>query len=131
MTGQKLKKLLIVDDDPDCLSITKYSLENMKGVAIKYVSSGKEALKEAILFLPDLILLDEMMPVMDGKSTLKALRLIPEVASIPVVFFTAKVQKEDVASFLQAGALSVIQKPFDPLTLSSTILAVWEKYTKK
>ncbi|MBF8263789.1 MAG: response regulator [Parachlamydiales bacterium] len=127
MPDHKLSKLLIVDDDHDCLTIAKYCLENMSGVTIKYASSGEEALQEAILFLPDLILLDAMMPKMDGISTLKAMRLIPALASIPVVFFTAKVQKEDIASFLRAGAIDVITKPFDPLTLSSTILAIWKK----
>jgi len=131
MPNHSLTKLLLVDDDPDFLIIAKFCLENLQGVAIKYVSSGQEAIHESLIFKPDLILLDVMMPRMDGLTTLKAMRLIPALAHIPVVFFTAKVQKDEISTFLKAGAIDVITKPFDPQTISSNILAIWEKYVKE
>lgn len=131
MPNLSLTKLLLVDDDPDSLLIAAYCLESLKGVTIKTVSSGQAAIQEALVFIPDLILLDEMMPQMDGLTTMKTLRLIPILSHIPVVFFTAKVQKEEVSSFLKAGAIDVITKPFDPITLSSTILAIWKKHIEE
>ena len=129
MPNHSLTKLLIVDDDLDILSIVKYSLENMSGVIIKTASSGEEAIREAMNFKPDLMLLDAIMPQMDGVTTLKTMRTIPSLAQIPVIFFTAKVQKNEIASFIKEGAIDVIVKPFDPLTLAQTIQAIWEKYT--
>ncbi len=130
MLNKPLTKLLLVDDDEDTLIIAKYCLERLKGVTVKYVSSGEEAIREAMTFMPDLILLDAMMPQMDGLTTLKTMRLFSVLAQIPVVFFTAKIQKEEIATFLKAGAIDVITKPFDPQALASTILAIWEKHIK-
>jgi CheY-like chemotaxis protein len=125
--NKPLNKLLVVDDDDDILSITRASLQSLKGVEVKYVSSGKAAIQEALLFQPDLILLDVMMPKMDGMATLTTLRKTTATAHIPVIFFTAKVQREEITSYLQAGAIDVITKPFNPLTLGTTILEIWEK----
>lgn len=127
MNPKPLTKLLVVDDDSDTLLITRYSLQSLKNVEVKYVSSGKEALREALQFQPDLILLDVMMPEMDGITTLKTMQKTDTLAHIPVVFFSAKVQQEEVTSYLHAGAVDVIVKPFDPLTLGETILKIWGK----
>lgn len=120
--------MIVVDDDEDVLTIAKYCLESLKGVNIKYLTSGEETLKEALTFRPDLILLDVMMPKMDGITTLKTMKMVPNLANIPVIFFTAKVQKEELAQYLKLGVIETIIKPFDPLTLSDTILKIWDRY---
>ena len=124
-----LAKLLCVDDDEDTLIITKYSLKDLKDVDIKWATSGEEAIEVALQFRPDLILLDVMMPKMDGVATLNAIRKLQPIAHVPIIFFTAKVQKEEVFSYIHLpGVIGVIVKPFDPLTLGSRILAIWKKY---
>ena len=131
MGKQPLKKMILVDDDEDVLTIAKYCLESLKGVDIKYLTSGEETLKEALSFQPDLILLDIMMPKMDGITTLKTMKLVPNLTNIPVVFFTAKVQKEELAQYQQLGAIETIIKPFDPLTLADNILKIWDRYQER
>ena len=128
MDKKPLTKMIVVDDDEDVLTIAKYCLESLKGVNIKYLTSGEETLKEALTFRPDLILLDVMMPKMDGITTLKTMKMVPNLANIPVIFFTAKVQKEELAQYLKLGVIETIIKPFDPLTLSDTILKIWDRY---
>jgi DNA-binding response OmpR family regulator len=127
MDHKHLKKLLVVDDDKDILVITRYALGKMEGVDIHYIASGELALQEAVDFQPDLIILDVMMPRLDGIAVLKRLREKQETQKIPVIFFTAKVQKEEVDSYQKLGILDVIFKPFDPMSLSSVILSIWEK----
>ena len=77
--------------------------------------------------LPQLILLDVMMPVMDGPTTLKALHDLPEMGSIPAIFITAKVQPSEVARYRELGAVDVIPKPFNTLALSSRINEIWAR----
>lgn len=125
-----LKKIIFVDDDNDILTIAKYSLEE-SDKTIKYINSGEEAIQEALIFNPDLILLDVMMPKMDGISTLNAIRLLPSLSKTPVVFITAKVQKEEIANYSKLGILDIIIKPFDPITLASTIQKIWDSYQEK
>jgi two-component system OmpR family response regulator len=122
-----LTKILFVDDDADTLTIAKFSLQTLQGVEVKYAGSGEEAIKIALEFQPDVILLDVMMPKMDGFATMKAIRELDSIAHIPIVFFTAKVQKEEIASYNQMGVIGVIVKPFDPLTLGEAIQRLWEQ----
>ncbi|WP_199221388.1 response regulator [Desulfonatronum sp. SC1] len=77
-------------------------------------------------FVPDLILLDVMMPDMDGPTTMRELRKIPDLANTPVVFLTAKVQPQEFSAYLALGAQGVIAKPFDPMKLADEVHAVWE-----
>lgn len=121
----ELHKILHVEDEPDIQEIVKMALETLGGFTIETVNSGQEALEKARLFVPDMILLDVMMPGMDGPTTLQELRKRPETAHIPVVFMTAKVQTGEVEQFLELGAIDVISKPFDPLTLSDQIREIW------
>ena len=123
-----LTKIMLVDDDDDTLTIAKYCLEQLQDVEIKYLHSGEEAVKEALSFNPDMILLDVMMPKMDGIATLKALRLLPSTAHVPVVFFTAKTQQEELSNYRQMGIVDVITKPFDPMTFATRILGIWDRY---
>jgi CheY-like chemotaxis protein len=128
MSIPSLKRVLYVEDEPDIQAIAKLALEAIGGFSVKLCSSGGEALEIAPAFAPDLILLDVMMPGMDGPSTLKALREIPALASIPVIFMTAKVQSHEVARYKELGALDVIAKPFDPMTLSETVKSIWGQH---
>lgn len=123
-----LTRILHVEDEPDIQAVARLALEVVGGFSVRQCSSGQEALQAVGAFRPELILLDVMMPGMDGPSTLQALRAMPEAAGIPVVFMTAKVQPQEVAEFKALGALDVIAKPFDPMTLSDQVRQVWAHY---
>ena len=123
-----LSRILYVEDEPDIQAVARLALEHIGGFTVEVCSSGHEALERATAFAPDLILLDVMMPGMDGPSTLSRLRELPALSAIPVIFMTAKVQPQEVASYRAMGALDVIAKPFDPMTLSDDIRAVWVKF---
>lgn len=121
-----LPRILYVEDEPDIQAVAKLALEMVGGFEVKVCSSGEEALSEVDAFAPDMILLDVMMPGMDGPSTLQALREKPSFAQTPVAFMTAKVQPAEVAHYRSLGARDVIAKPFDPMTLASQVKAIWE-----
>lgn len=123
----ELNRILYVEDEPDIQAVAKIALEMVGGFTVRICASGEEALREAEAFAPDLILLDVMMPGMDGPSTLKALRELPSLAATPVAFMTAKVQATEVARYQALGALDVVAKPFDPMTLASRLRAIWER----
>lgn len=97
------------------------------GYQVMICSGGQEALDKVGGFAPDLILLDVMMPGMDGPATLQSLRADSATAAIPVIFLTAKVQPSEVAHYQALGALNVIAKPFDPMTLATQIRQIWER----
>lgn len=119
---------MYVEDDPDIQSIATMALESIGGFAVTVCSSGHEALSTiANGAQPDLILLDVMMPEMDGPTTLAALRALPQTASTPTIFMTAKAQPHEIAHLKALGALDVIAKPFDPMLLAQQIRQVWEK----
>ncbi|MEW5771323.1 MAG: response regulator [Pseudomonadota bacterium] len=120
-----LQRILYVEDEPDIQAVARLALELVGGFTVKICSSGEEALREAAAFAPDLILLDVMMPGMDGPSTLKALRGQATLAEVPVAFMTAKVQPPEVAHYKALGARDVIAKPFDPMKLADQIRAIW------
>jgi CheY-like chemotaxis protein len=122
-----LQRILYVEDEPDIQEIAKLALEAVGGFSVKLCSSGQEALDSVSVFEPDLILLDVMMPGMDGPTTLKHLREIPAAEKIPVIFMTAKVQPQEIRSYKEMGALDVIPKPFDPMTLSEQINNLWQQ----
>ncbi len=125
-----LNKIMLVEDEPDIQAVARLTLESVGGFTVEICSSGKEAVERAEDFAPDLILLDVMMPGMDGLSVLKALREIPQVAKTPVIFMTAKAQSHEVDLYKRQGAIDVISKPFDPMLLSETIKCIWENYRR-
>ena len=127
MTKKTLKKILFIDDDIDILSIIKYSLDALEAVTILTSSKGEEGVEIALVEGPDLIILDVMMPDMDGIEVLKALRLLPNCKNTPVAFLTAKVQKREIEEFIRLGAIGVLEKPFDPISFPDEILKLWEK----
>ena len=126
MTKKPLTKILYAEDDPDIQMIARMSLETVGGYTLKICDDGNQALKDIAEFSPDLILLDVMMPNRDGPGTLEALRDMPEFATTPVVFMTAKVMKADIDDYKALGAVDVISKPFDPMKLPEQIKTIWE-----
>ena len=123
--SQPLIRILYVEDEPDIRMVAQMALEAVGGFTVIACASGQEALSAAPTAAADLLLLDVMMPGMDGPSTLKALRAMPGTANTPVIFMTAKVQAAEVAMYRKLGALEVIPKPFDPMELSAQLQAIW------
>jgi len=126
MHRNDLKTVLYVDDEPDIREVVQMSLSLVEGLDVQICESGERALQLLPQLKPDLVLLDVMMPGMDGPSTLQKMRSIPALAKIPVVFMTAKAMPQEVARFRELGAVSVIAKPFDPIQLGNQVIAVWE-----
>ena len=124
--SKSLARILYVEDEPDIRAIAQMALEAVGGFTVIACASGSEALANAPGANADLLLLDVMMPGMDGPSTLKALRELPGTAQTPVIFMTAKVQAAEVAQYRALGAMDVIHKPFDPMELSAQITRIWE-----
>jgi CheY-like chemotaxis protein len=114
-------KVLLIDDEPDIRKIGQLSLEALGGWRVLAAGSAPEGIEAAKQHQPDLILLDMMMPGMDGLQALATLRAAPEVCHIPVIFMTAKVQRGEVEKYLESGAVGVVQKPFNPMTLAEEI----------
>ena len=120
-----LEKILYIEDEADIQAIARIALEAIGGFTVETSNSGQEGLSKAASYLPDIILLDVMMPGMDGPSTLLALRQTAGISDTPVVFMTAKVQPNEIADYLALGALGVIAKPFDPMTLADQVRKIW------
>lgn len=114
-------KVLIIDDEPDVRSVARLSLARVGGMEVIELPGGVQAVETARRERPDAILLDLMMPEMDGVATLEALQSNPETSPIPVVFVTAKAMPAEIRRLKSLGAMDVIVKPFDPMTLSSQL----------
>lgn len=127
MPNAELNKIMLVEDDQDISAIVKYALEKNGKWVVTNCSSGKEALKTVKTLSPDLILLDVMMPEMDGIQTFNEIRKIPVCQSIPIVFLTAKAQKEEIESYLMLGVTAVITKPVSVIKLLDDVRQIWEK----
>ena len=126
MSSRKLDRILCGVDDADIQSVAALALRAVGGFTVEICGSGSEALERALAFAPDLILLDIMMPGMDGPTVLSHLRAMPKAADTPVIFLTARVQPEQMAGYRSLGAIGVVAKPFDPMTLASQVRALWE-----
>ena len=126
MSDSKLERILCIEDEEDIRRIQTIALEGLGGFKVRACASGAEAIQEAPAFAPQLILLDVMMPGMDGPTTLKSLRTLTGLEETPVIFVTAKVQPDEVDYYLELGALGVISKPFDPMTLAAQLRDIWE-----
>lgn len=120
-----LKKVLCVEDEADIRTVAELALASVGGFQVLLCSSGAEAVEKAAGFKPDIMLLDVMMPGMDGPDTLRALRALPGLATVPAVFLTAKAMPSEVARYKKLGALDVIAKPFDPMTLADHVERIW------
>jgi CheY-like chemotaxis protein len=115
------RRILIIDDEEDIRQVAALSLETVAGWEVVMANSGAQGLARAVDYQPDAILLDVMMPGMDGPSTFRELRKNPATAKIPVLLLTAKVQSTDQRRFADLGVEAVLFKPFDPLTLATQI----------
>ena len=122
----ELSKVLYVEDDPDIQTVAVMALEIVGGFTLEVCSSGEEALARGEGFQPDVILLDVMMPGMDGPTTLGRLREMPSLKGVPAIFMTAKVMPSDIRRYIDMGAVDVIPKPFDPMTLAEQVKKIWE-----
>ena len=122
----QLSKILYAEDEDDIREVALMALEAIGGFTVEACASGQELLDKIGSFEPDLILLDVMMPDMDGPTTLSNIRRIESMSNVPVAFMTAKVQPQEVENLKQLGAVDVIAKPFDPMTLADQIREVWE-----
>jgi CheY-like chemotaxis protein len=122
------RRILVIDDEEAIREVTQVTLETFAGWIITTASSGREGIARAAQDPPDAILLDVMMPDMDGPSTFKELCQNPATRHIPVLFLTAKVQAADIEAFRNLGAKAVIAKPFDPMSLAHDVSKVlgWE-----
>lgn len=122
-----LQRVMLVEDDHDIRSVAAMALEMVGGLQVRACESGAEALEVIAGFSPQLVLLDVMMPGMSGPEVLRALRERADTAAIPIVFLTAKVQQAEIDQLRALGALDVIAKPFDAMTISATVKALWDK----
>ena len=118
------KRILIVDDEPDIREVVQVSLETVSGWQVITAESGDEGIAKAKQEKPDAILLDAMMPNMDGPAAFQKLQADPSTKQIPVIMFTAKVQQADRKKFADIGVKEIITKPFDPMKLGSQIAAI-------
>jgi len=127
MSRGPLQHILYVEDDADIRTIAQLALEAVGGYTLKSCASGQEALETvAAGYHPDLILLDVMMPGLDGPGTLSGLRRLPRTMETPAVFMTAKVQASEIAYYMSLGAIGVLAKPFDPMQLAAQVRTLWE-----
>jgi CheY-like chemotaxis protein len=125
MSSEALHRILVVDDAPEIRAVARVALTKVGGYEVEVCESGMEALARVVAFAPQLILLDNRMPLMDGAATLRELRLVPSAARIPIVFFTASSDVDERLRFEEMGASGVIFKPFDPMTLAARLAEIW------
>jgi CheY-like chemotaxis protein len=119
-----MKKVLVIDDEEDVRFVAQLSLGRIGEMTVIEASSGREGVALARAERPDFILLDMMMPELDGAGTFRALRDDPQTAAIPVIFLTAKAMASEVERLMELGAKGVVLKPFDPLTLAADLRAI-------
>ena len=117
------KRILVIDDEDDIREVAQLSLEMTTGWDVVSAASGAAGIEAARARRPDAILLDVMMPEMDGPTTFQRLRADAATAAIPVILLTAKAQSSDRSRFMDLGVDGVLTKPFDPLTLGSEVAA--------
>ncbi len=122
-----LERVLYVEDEADMQAIAQLALEKIGGLGLCICSSGQEALGLVDDYDPDLVVLDVMMPEMDGPATLAALRERPETAGKPIVFMTGKDRPAEIERLLDLGAIGVVTKPIDPMRLADQMREFWAR----
>lgn len=128
MTTSTLQRILLVEDDVDIQMLATMTLEDLGGFTVEVAGSALEALTKASSFRPDLVLMDYMLPDFDGLETLASLRGVPGLEETPVVFMTARAQKAEVEEYRRSGALDVILKPFNAVTLADRVHEIWSRF---
>jgi len=126
----ELKKILYAEDESDIQIIVETIIQSLSDYDIKVCNNGRELLECVDEYSPDLILLDVMMPEMDGPTTFKNLQESPKTKDIPVVFMTAKAQVHEVKRLQEDGVIGIITKPFDPVQLCPNISQIWDEHLR-
>jgi len=126
MPYKELQNIIHAEDEEDIRAIAQIALEDIGSFTVRYCANGCEVLEVVQEFTPDLFLLDVMMPKMDGPSALRELRKLPQFADTPAIFMTAKIQASEIEEYKALGAIDVIHKPFDPMTLAEDIKKLWK-----
>jgi len=127
MPDRPLNKICYVEDDEDIQRIVRMSLERVGKMTVEVVTDPLKAIGVINAFRPDLVMLDWMMPGMDGPTLFKKMKEDPQTALLPVVFITAKAQSRDMAELMALGAVGTISKPFSPKDLPDQLRAIWKK----
>lgn len=127
MPDRPLERICYVEDDEDIQRIVRMSLERIGKMTVEIVSDPTAAMEAMTTFKPDLVMLDWMMPGMDGPALFRAMKLRPETSSLPVVFITAKASTRDMEELMDLGAAGAISKPFSPKDLPEQLRAIWAK----
>jgi CheY-like chemotaxis protein len=125
--AEPLRRVLCVEDDDDIRRILRLSLEKVGQMTVELVADPAEAIESMIAFRPELVMLDWMMPGMDGPTLLRKMRERPETSALPVVFVTAKASQRELAELHELGAAGTISKPFAPRDLPDQLRAIWSK----
>jgi len=123
-----LSHIACVDDDPDILLVASMALETVGGLRVTPFTGPRRALEGLSVIQPDLVLLDVMMPEMDGPAFLKTMLAQKELSHMPVIFMTARVQAAEVSHYTALGAVGVVAKPFDPMTLADQVRSIWQTW---
>ena len=125
MPAQPLNRICYVEDDPDIQRIVRMSVERVGKMTIEVVGDSTKAIEAIRAFKPDLVMLDWMMPLMDGPAVFRAMRDHPDLKSVPVVFITAKASQKEMDELRALGVAGTISKPFSPKELPDQIRAIW------
>ena len=125
MPTQPLNRICYVEDDEDIQRIVRMSLERVGKMTVEVVGDPMLAIERIIAFKPELVLLDWMMPGMDGPTLLRKMRTVPETTPLPVVFITAKASQRELDELRTLGAVGTISKPFSPKDLPEQLRAIW------
>jgi two-component system, OmpR family, response regulator len=126
MTDKLLQSVMYVDDEPDIREIVELSLGLSGELTVSLCESGVKALEVLETMRPDLVLLDVMMPGLDGPATLERMRQQEQTRTVPVIFMTAKALPQEIDRFMKLGAIGVISKPFDPMKLVQRVKEIWQ-----
>ena len=127
MPDRKLERICYVEDDEDIQRIVRMSLERVGKMTVEVVGDPMVAIDAISAFKPDLVMLDWMMPGMDGPTLFRKMKQLPEVSALPVVFITAKATQRDMDELIALGAAGTISKPFSPKDLPDQLRAIWAK----
>jgi two-component system, OmpR family, response regulator len=127
MPEQPLQKICYVEDDEDIQRIVRMSLERIGKMTVEVVTDSMKAIDVMVAFKPDMVMLDWMMPGMDGPTLFRKMLQDPQVSALPVVFITAKATQRDTDELLRLGAAGVLSKPFSPKDLPDQLRAIWAK----
>ena len=127
MPDRPLTRICYVEDDEDIQRIVRMSLERIGKMTVEVVGDPTLAIDAMLVFRPDLVMLDWMMPVLDGPALFRQMKQRPETSALPVVFITAKAAQRDLDELLTMGAAGTISKPFSPKDLPDQLRAIWSK----